>query len=287
MYTIRSIPGKGQGMFADEEIKAGVRILADKLLFSVTDTTIDDGIGERISASLEGLPKEQQQQFETLYCPDYPSQIPLVRRYQANCFGLGAAHTGIFLRASRVNSSCCPNAYFAWNPDLHRITLHAMVDIPAAQEITVCYSYSFCRQESRQTLFRDVYGFQCDCPVCQIGTPTVQGYELRREKMEALYDAIQLHESGPGGNNQEKLKMVLEFIELAKADQLDGEFLSGMYGRAKEYYEDRGPVKVALEYAKMQLETDRRLVGEDHPVTRQSTYALLELSAKFLAMKGC
>lgn len=264
-------------MFADEEIKAGVRILADELLFSVTDSTIDDGIGERIRASLEGLPEEQQQQFETLYCPDYPSQSPLVRRYQANCFGLGAGHTGIFLKASRVNNSCCPNAYFAWNPDLHCITLHAMVDIPAAQEITVCYSFSFCRQERRQSLFRDVYGFQCDCPVCQIGTPTVQGYERRREKMEALYGAIHEHD----------VDMVLEFIELAKADHLDGEFLSGMYHRAKEYYEDRGPENVALGYAKMQVETDRRLLGEDHPVTRQSTKALLELKAKCSAMKGC
>ena len=280
MYTTRSVSGRGQGMFADKEIKAGVRILADEMLFSVTDTTINDGIGERISASLEGLPQEQQQQFEALYCPYYPTRMSLVRRYLSNCFGLGDAQTGIFLKAARINSSCCPNAYFSWNRDLRRITLHAMVDIPAAREITVCYCLPYCRQEHRQEVFQDFYGFQCDCPVCQLGTPTGQRSELRRQRMETLYQAVDKLDGGPSANDQKKLDMVLEFIELAKADRVDGLFLSGMYRRAKEYYEDRGLEEVALEYAKMQVETDRRLAGEDHPDTKQSTKALLELTVK-------
>lgn len=284
MYTTRSVPGKGQGMFADKEIKVGARILEDKLLLWIADTTIDEGIAERISVALEGLPPEQQQQFETLHSPDHPTWTPLVSRYIANCFEVGAAESGIFMEASRINNSCCPNAFFSWNQNLQRVTVHAIVDIPAGEEITVCYVFPFFSRVYRQMMFREHYGFECGCPACLIDTPIGQKSELCRQKMETLYLAVDKCNGGPSNNDEKELEMVLEFIKLAKDERLDGEFLSCMYRRAKECYEDRGPEELALKYAVMEVETDKRVLGEDYEVTMDSARNLEELKAEF-AMK--
>ncbi|KAL9063070.1 MAG: hypothetical protein Q9161_009639 [Pseudevernia consocians] len=283
MYTTRFTSGRGCGMFADTEIKAGVRILADELLFCIADSTVNEGIGERISISFAGLTAEEQQQFNTLHCPYYPTGTPLVTRYLANCFEIQGVSSGIFLKASRINNSCCPNAFFSWNQNLHRLTLHAMVDIPAAVEITICYIFPFFSLRQRQDEFRKTYGFRCDCPACDLETKSGQCTELRRQRMETLYVAVDKLNGGPSTNDQKELEMVLEFIALAEDDHLDGEFLSCMYCRAKECYEDRGSMELAMRYAEMELETDTRLLGEDHRVTEKSTRALEELKTK-LAM---
>lgn len=281
MYTIRSVPGKGQGMFADKEIKAGTRILDDELLFSIAENTITESIGELIRVSLESLPPERQQQFEALCCPDHPTWTPLVSRYLANCFEVGARVSAIFLKASRVNHSCGPNAFFSWNESLHRMTIHAIVDIPADEEITVSYVFPFFSLEHRQELFREHYGFYCDCPACHLGIEIGRRGDMCRQRMEKLYMAVDKCNGGPSNNDEKELAMVLEFITLAQDQRMDGEFLSCMYRRARECYEDRGSKEEAFKYAERELETDTRLLGEDHPLTQESAEALKELKAKF------
>ena len=285
MYAVRPVPGKGQGMFADKEIKAGTRILDDEILFSVTHSTEPDSIGESIRVSLEALPPEQQQQFGTLCCPDHPVRTPLASRYVANCFEVRDKVSAISLKASRVNHSCVPNAFFSWNENLHRMTIHAIVDIPAGEEITVSYVFTFFSLEYRQKLFREYYGFNCDCPACDLGTANGRRGEKCRQKMEKLYKAVDKRNDGPSNNDEHEMAMLLEFITLAQDQRMDGEFLSCMYRRASECYEDRGLEKEALTYTEMRLETDTRLLGEDHPLTQKSATTLNEMKAKLAALQ--
>ncbi|CAF9933562.1 hypothetical protein IMSHALPRED_009393 [Imshaugia aleurites] len=266
-------------MFAKTAIKAGIRILDDELLFSISDSTVDEGIEARITVSLEALPSEQQQEFQTLHCPDHPTWIPLVSRYLANCFELGSGASGIFLKASRINHSCRPNAFFSWNLLLHRMTIHAIVDIPAGEEVTVSYVFPFFALAHRRDVFRKHYGFECDCPVCCLELASAQRSDQRRHRIETINLAIQECDDAPSNNDEDELEMVLEFIELAKDDHLDGQFLAHMYSRARECYEDRGSKELALKYAEMEVETNMRLLGEDNEVTKESARDLEELKA--------
>ena len=285
MYTIKSTLGKGQGLFAAQKIQAGVRILGDEVLFSITNSTINEGIGERISVSLGNLPPEQHQQFETLHCPDHPTWTPLVSRYLANCFEMKPPGSGIFLKAARVNHSCCPNAFFSWNSNLQCVTIHAMVDISAGDEITVSYIFPFFSLEIRQAVFRERYAFECDCPACNLETLTGQSGEHRRMRMDKLCLGGDKRNGGPSNNDEKELRMALDFIELAVDEHLDGEFLSCMYRRARECYEDKGSGDLALRYAEMELETVKRLLGWDHPVTIESARALEELKGRLAVVQ--
>lgn len=277
LYSIGLIPGKGQAMFADVDIKAGVRILEDEQLFSIADSVIDEFLWERISRPFERLLPEEQQQFETLHCPDNSDWSPLVSRFLANCFGSPDGGSGIFLKASRINHACCPNAYYSWSEYLERLTVHAIVDILAGEEITISYVFPFHSVGRRQAFFRDHYGFLCICPACNLTTEKGSRGELVRQRMEDLYRAAREYDGRPRNNDDRELNIIVEFIELAKGERMDGEFLSIMYRRAKEIYEARREVGLAVEYAEKENETNTRLLGEDSIVTVDSTESLGEL----------
>ena len=288
LYKIQAAPGKGQGMFADGDIKAGVRILTEEVLFSIADKTLDERIGDRISESFGYLTPSQQQEFGTLHCPDSRRNIywtPLLRRYFANAFEMTVGASGVFLKASRINHSCCPNACFAWNRYLGRLTIHAMVDIPAGEEITISYGRPFITLQERQAMFRRCFGFVCDCPACRRASQGDQDGEMRRQRMGILASTIKEYESEHSTNGRERLEMVLELIRLAKDERMDGLFLPSMYERARMLYKDKGNMRMALRYTVLELEARTRLLGVDHRKTMESVYALVYFKAK-VAMNG-
>lgn len=267
-------------MIAENEIKAGTRILEDELLVSITGHGIDKNTGERIGVSFEGLSPEQQQQFWKLHCPDLPTYTPLMSRYIANCFDVEPGRSGIFLKASRVNHSCCPNDFPSWNLKLRRLTLHAVDDIPRGEEITVSYYTPFYPLEDRQNWLREHYGFQCDCPACHLETASGQRGEQRHQKMKKLYQAINKPEDSLSRNDDKELDMITEFISLAEDNHMHGLFLSRLYRRAKDCYEDKGLEELVLRYAQRVLEYDMWLLGLDNPVTHKSIRSLNQLKAK-------
>lgn len=275
-------------MIAKNEIEKGTRILEDDLLFSVIERGIDRSAAEKIGESFDGLSPEQQQQFWNLHCPDLPISSPLMRRYVANRFELDPGRSGIFLKASRVNHSCRPNAFAAWNSNLCRLTLHAVGDILRGEEITVSYCTPFFPLEDRLKWLRAFYGFQCGCPACHLEIPSSQRGELRLQKMKTLDDAIYKPKDDLSNNDNKELDMIHEFINLAELTNTHGLFLSRMYRRARDLYEVKGLLgfeKLVLRYSQRALENDLRLLGSDNSVTHESMRSLEEVKAKARDMK--
>ena len=283
MYTTRAAPGRGLGVFADKDIKAGTRIMTDEPLVSMEDGTLSEGFEERITAALESLSPEQLQEFETLHCPPHPFWTPHVSRYLANGFELEPGTSGIFLKAARFNHSCCANAIFAWNGNLQRVTVHAMVDIPAGEEISVSYDFPFGSVTNRRKRLHEIYGFVCDCPACHLEDQKNEGDKSARQRLEDLYEAVDALARRHGNAvAEEELHLIIEFIKLAEDENLNGQFLSGFYERASVYYEARGTLGLALEYAEVELEMETRLLGQDHPMTMQTTEAMDALKSKIV-----
>lgn len=283
MYQIIFTLVKGQGMIAEKHIKPGTRILAEDVLFSIADNTVDEGLEERISQSYKQMVQKDQDLFDSLHCPDHPEWSPLVSRYLANNFELRTKTpdkgqpSGIFMKASRINHSCCPNAFFAWNPKLGQLTIHAILDIPPDKEITIAYDIPFQSRDNRREKLLEIYRFQCRCPACRFDRERGCRSEERRRRMESLWWEVDEDEGPPRADDDKGYQMIQEFIELALLEDLDGEFLSSMYELASMHAEVRGSKEDALAFAILENKTDRRLLGEDHPVTMESTIAVAEL----------
>lgn len=120
----------------------------------------------------------------------------LVRKEQLNSYGLLASvlpeedearkkgsngrilrGSGVYALASMINHECIPNvARFdpgfpnAATPGVHaaRLSFRAMHDLPAGSEITQSYCPLDWTFEERQGQCREVYGFACNCPRCQL-----------------------------------------------------------------------------------------------------------------------
>lgn len=285
MYSVGSIPRKGEAMFADVDINAGVRILEDRLILWIPDSTINENLSEQISNLLERLPPDQQRLFEALQCPDHSDRSRLVSKFLANRFDLPEGGSGVFWFASRINHSCSPNAYASWNRNLLRLTVHAIVDILADEEITISYVLPYYSVENRLALLRDHYGFDCICPICNLATPEgLRGEQVRRS-MEALHRAADRCNENPSDNGEQEQRFIEEFIQLTEEQRMTGQFLSRMYRRAKQYNENWGPVRVMVEYAVKEHETNTRLLGEEHDMTVDSAGSMSVVDA-FVRMYG-
>lgn len=174
MYSIQAISGKGKGMVALVDIAKGIRILAEKPLFTggniLDPQTMDDYIAEKIKA----LSKEDQRAFLEVH-NNFPGKYPFsgITKTNALPLGGGAIMGGIFLECSRINHSCIPNSNRNWNEHMGRETIHAVCLIKAGEEITISYDRGGSREE-RHALLKTSFGFDCDCKLCSLSPAEVQ-----------------------------------------------------------------------------------------------------------------
>ena len=266
LWELRPTPCKGIGMFAKTNISGGTRLLADQCLlylpgrkFLLTD----------IERAFDQLSPSEQEAYMKLHCPDRPGRSPIVRIWDANCFEVGEG-AGIFLKASRINHSCTPNAHFSWNATIQRETVHTIVDIPANEEITV----SYCRPHSDIDYRRkriEPYGFDCDCAPCAQDTASGKESEKHRRTMDELYQDITKILDDPWIAVRQhwcddELKARLKYIDLLEKEKLFEVELGNQYHCAATCYERLGDMEKALEYAKEGARIDLTCVGPDSEI---------------------
>lgn len=230
LYEIFNSPLGGLGLRAIIDIPFGTPIISEPELFSKV-------VGRRVTNIQENFAE-----FQALSCPG-PSQTSGAR-FKANSFEMGKDNKGknregIFLEPSRLNHSCIPNAYFAWNRTSRRITVHASLDIPRGEEIFVNYNhraYHHTRDERRQELLHD-YHFNCTCPACQPNTVFGIASQDRRRQMHDLEGNInRIKDSNIPADRTELLANIRAYISLLKEEGLLYPQLADMYDREVRWY---------------------------------------------------
>ena len=279
LYEIRPSEGKGLGVFALVNIPKGTRIMADRCLFSVIGPK---ALYSEIEAAFNELSPEDKRSYMQLRCPDHPGRSPVIRIWDANCFAMGH-DTGIFLLASRINHSCTPNAHFAWNTNIGRETVHAIIDISAGQEIETSYCPTHKDAYNRRKRL-EAYGFDCSCDACRQITHTGQVSEERRRQMIELYQGISDSASGLSLRKTSRpaatdlLKTRLELIRLLEEEHLHQRELGVQYKEAAMLFEECGESKTARQYAKKALHNDVRCFGIDSPIVQEDIESLALLN---------
>ncbi|KAG6030568.1 hypothetical protein E4U19_000407 [Claviceps sp. Clav32 group G5] len=155
MYVLQDIPGKGKGLVATQNIPKGTRILCEEPLFTIP--IVPDFQRERfrlICLQVALLSGDQRDAFLSMH-NIYPPRDPVEEYSQTT------QTRGIYLEACRLNHDCQNNAVYSWNTIIKRITVHAIRDINAGEEITVPYVEFLKTRESRQTSLKDSFQFTC------------------------------------------------------------------------------------------------------------------------------
>lgn len=169
VYTVRSVPGRGLGCFANSKLVKGTRILDEAPLVTVPKQTTNlQSMEMSLLKQLKSLSRDQQYQFFSLHNAHKGRCSPVIGITKTNAipFGSSGADGGVFIRAARINHSCHQNAQNVWNRNLNKLTIHAIRDIDEGEEITIAYVDNFEPFETRQDCLEEAFGFKCSCELC-------------------------------------------------------------------------------------------------------------------------
>ncbi len=280
LYTVRPSPGEGLGCFATTTISPGTLILGETPLFSVAEPRTN----KAVTTAFANLGSAQQTQYLTLYAQKDYAQSSVDARvidiFNSNAWQTGS-RTSICPLAARFNHSCIPNASFAWNARLEKITVHAIVEIPVGAQIKLSYERPYQTTSSRRAKLA-AYGFTCSCIACSSSTPDS---DMRRTRMVVLDARIRT------GRRQlwrsPVPKAALELVRLLKEEGLVGEALGLAYHDAAVGWKRHGRLDLAVGCAAKELETAMVCFGVDSPAVDVSTAFLLGLKVEAGKMRKC
>ena len=273
------IPGKGLGIQASIDIPRGTPLLTEQALFSKRGNAVVPQIWAQHAA------------FLALFCPVAPaSPATPEKRFNANNFQMNGTERGIFLKASRFNHSCIPNAYFAWNPRSRCITINAVVDIRTNDEICLDYMPKFFAK-SRSGRHRELrhYAFTCQCPACLSNSEFGSASEERRKRMGILEPHLNRNETA----SKQRLLDIEHFELILKREGLVYPHLAGLYHLRASWYmiemnsaTSQGVHNLeyrrfcrnsALQAARDELDLDITANGHDSPVVDRTVEFIREI----------
>ncbi len=273
----------GRGIRAARNITRGTPIISERAHFSKLD-------GDRVTQH-----DANDQQFGALVCPiqQPPTwQEEANARFEANSFGMGTdgngrERHGIFLRASRFNHSCVPNAHFAWNFRTTRLTVHALENIPRGGEIFVNYgTYDFTTMSrvQRQNDLMTSYNFNCTCRACSQNPILGIESENRRDTMRKLQGRIDQHKNAVTFSGRlSQLERIRSFTALLHDEGLIYPQPADMYQEEIDWFtreignNSLGPLDAmytakcreeALQLARNKLDLDVAFTGHNSQVVR-------------------
>ncbi|CAE8597233.1 unnamed protein product [Polarella glacialis] len=206
-FEIVSIDGKGLGVQATRDLKAGDLISEDvpalswskeldmELLFAGSD---ESGIPLALKRQWAGLSEDVKCQIMELHDCHGKSKKSLRGIMSTNGVTQGANSSSSVLCPvfSRFNHSCSPNCQHAWDDKAGMERVFACTDIGAGEELSTSYIEMRQDRKSRQHELSMKYKFDCACTACS--APDASS-DRRRNKMQNLDAKI-----CPGGRCEPK-----------------------------------------------------------------------------------
>lgn len=182
------------GAFATRPITYGDVILSEAPLF--TQTLVQCGVRTIALALSSKSDSEKRQYLELANCHQgrYPPLMGIFRTNALPCGDNGtrkiATKAGIFLKATRFNSSCVPNVNNWWNEGKNVIEFRALRDIAQGEELSITYAVDLSPWADRRRELQVRYGFECHCEACSLSGEALTASDDRRIKLESLIDEI-------------------------------------------------------------------------------------------------
>lgn len=202
LWRLDTIPGKGKGLIATQNITPGTLILSDSPLITTECITSIETTEKDLARALKALPKDHQREFLSLH-NNYPGKgSPLSNIVRSNGYPLGPGSEvgGVFPNVSRMNHSCRPNAKHTWNEKLKQQTVYAIHPIAEGEELYLSYLAGGTSEERKETL-KEHFGFDCTCELCSLPPAQLQKSDYRIIRSQDLYNKIgdpDLATSNPG-----------------------------------------------------------------------------------------
>ena len=280
---IRPLPGKGLGVIVTRSASfaRGERILCEEPLIAWCSSPDPSGTVDWKSLESQVEAKNLAHAFYSL-CDKFSDSGNGVAKtargiWNSNSFpmedvmadGLAAATDGVHRSAvyrlcSRINHSCRPNCFAAWNALLGRQTLHALREIGQGEELTVAYvggAEAGVRARRRQML-AERYHFGCACEACSL---TGDALALSERRQSRIHDIHARLPSAPA----DLVQLVDELVALSRQEGIPLIWAKAGLIFAVVRLKQAGDDAAAAERAAIGAACARLTLGEDSSVYRK------------------
>lgn len=187
-FEIKEIEGKGMGVVATRDIKAGELILKETPLVTHSNGAPTAVLEQLVST----LSESDKDAYNSLYVNPSLAWLPRIMAvFKTNAIGLGenADIGGVFVEGSRFNHSCRPNCSHMWDKKFGVQWLIAGREIKQGEEICIFYNVMREPREVRQRWLKEMFGFDCNCEACSASPEEVLASDSRRKVIFETYDS--------------------------------------------------------------------------------------------------
>ncbi|KAI4727998.1 SET domain-containing protein [Aureobasidium sp. EXF-10728] len=157
--------------------------LEDALQTTITDSDGRSGVDDSIVDDHQDHVTDECEMTEAL-------AATVVNIWRTNSYmlddGITLDSAGIGLTASRLNHSCVPNVYTAFNSTSGHITVQALKPITAGDELCTAYINGAGKLRSERRAQLSMWGFTCTCIACADGRD-----ESRRRGIKTLMTKVE------------------------------------------------------------------------------------------------
>ena len=267
-FIVRSLPRKGQGLIAAQNIPKGHRILSEKPRFTISSIGYNhDLINQLIAIELKKVSKDNQRALFNLHNNFRGSLDTFLGIVKKNALplGPGISEGELFLLASRINYACLPKCQNTWNTSTGEETIHAVREIAKGEEITTAYSDVGPSQHQRLHL-KSNFGFECSCNLCGLPAPEQVLSDDRWKEIQHLDVVI-----GDGAHlmqhPQQHLQNVRKLILLLESEEISDARLARAYYDVFQTVTAHGNMARAKVFAEKAYAARLCCEGEDSPGT--------------------
>lgn len=171
--------------------------------------------------------------------------LRILATFFANAFKLPTRRGDVavvFPTISLIQHSCVPNATKDFVPEPNYLGIQALREINAGEQITLAYEDIYIPRAQRQANFKHIWGFECNCPACNLSDETVDS--------QAHEDAIaKLMRLGAGPHPSYSEEMLLEILRGERPGSLTIEELQ----RALDYSTEKAGLLETLLSGRKQI----------------------------------
>ncbi|KZT13296.1 SET domain-containing protein [Laetiporus sulphureus 93-53] len=273
-FRICPIEGKGLGMIATRDIRAGELIFAERPTYvsnsDLYTRSYDSPYADATyySDALAGLSEHSRQSLLSLYDAYDRERMEIVPGIVgSNVFQISVpteedyddTYSGVFLTLSRSNHDCTPNTNYHFSRSAFCGQFFAAVDIAAGDEISVIYTDELTTCDKRRAHLRNQYGFTCVCRVCSLPEHPLYHSDARRVSIHTFLKACKRSRGDPPNITLDKLQLLLMFT---RAERLPIRYAQVLYMSA-EILLAHGNAELAFDWVKESRRAFCLTIGED------------------------
>ncbi|KAI0905874.1 hypothetical protein F4823DRAFT_566293 [Ustulina deusta] len=195
----RNSNARGVGLFTTRSLTAGSLLLNEPLLFDVEG--LGAGLLTRVFNEYIQLFDNAKRKYQQLKCNEVVHtplrsadssnamlQHAQERRrvlaiFETNHCAIGDGRYGIFLKFSRLNHSCTPNAFWWYVPEPRMMYVRAMRDLAQGEEVFIGYACTSTMGPYSDRAIR--LPFTCKCSTCR--SSSRQESDRRRVQIKTLH----------------------------------------------------------------------------------------------------